>query len=184
MANFERLFHWERFAPKLANNRELPEREQLALELATGLSVLELQDFSLAVSKAATVARDSVTVPERPDKDATAEQVDAFVTASRAALEQFRAAQVAALTPLWTPYIRLAPGKHTLDGKPLTSLADYLGAVMQQPGLFNFLELQREVKTLNSVDGTHALFSRALHGGSDSTDDQSSAPESNETGGR
>lgn len=182
MANFDRLHHWERFVPHLANNRELPAREQLALEIATGLSVLELEAFGKAQAAALEASRGEMT-PD-PGPEATDAARLAWVTARRAERERVRSAQAAHLGQAWAPFIRLAPGSHTINGKPLTSLADYLAAIASQQGAYNFLELRRQVMTLNSIDGAEALFSGRASGGSDGTQSQSNEQEGSGTGGR
>jgi len=176
VANFERgLFHWERFVPQIANNRDLPTREQLALEIATGLSVLEVETFTRANALAA--ASGGGEPPKAPGANATEEELRTYVAAAKAEMTRLRTEQAARLAPHWAPFVRLVPGSHTVNGKPIATLADYLELVLMQQGLFNFLEISNEVLALNSVSGAQSLFSRALSGGSDSTQDQNSADE-------
>ena len=62
MANLTRLFRWERFAPNIGDNLELPEEERLHLEVASGLTREQMLNLSAAVKAVdwtdrATVAR-------------------------------------------------------------------------------------------------------------------------------
>jgi len=182
MANFDRLHHWTRFEPQLANNLELPLRDRLALEIATGLSVAEVEAFTKAQSTAAAAAKGEL--PRRPGPEATAEENAAYIEAAKAEMERMRTAQAQYLAPLWAPFVRLVPGNHTINGKPVATLADYLGLVLTQHGLFNYFEIPRQVLAHNSISGNESLFSLRPFGGSASTDDESNEPEGRREGGR
>ncbi len=137
-----RLWHWQKFFPNVGNNLELREQDQLYLEVAVGLSKVELKRLSEAIGDL-----------EGLTFEAGAKQ----------------------LADAWRPFVRLAPGAHTLEGKPLASIDDYIGAVITQPGLFNLMELSAEAGRLNSIRGTQALFSQRLAGGGASTSKPSTA---------
>jgi len=181
--NFD-LIHWERFAPNLGNNRQLVESEQLTLELAVGMTKVQLSDFFRALT-------DSVSTPEQAEVDRllkelgddpgktleamTTEAKAAAETALREASEKRDAAYAAKLSVAWAPFARLAPGDHHINGQPLKSLANYLHFVRSQAGRYNFIEIQDEVTRLNSVEGSRALFSDAPSGGRSSTRTQRGA---------
>jgi len=168
MANFERLFHWESFTPNLGNNRELL-ADQLTLEIAVGMTKVELVSFLKGPVTARGPIEAAVVGDEAAAEVKTKQNDDAYV---------------ARLAEAWAPFVRLGPGNHSVNGKPLTGLTDYLGTVLEQPGIFNFIELQQEVTRLNSVEGTRALFSAPPAGGFISTVPKSSAPAGSQTGGR
>src|SRR4051812_19832212 len=103
MANFERGFHFERFIPNLGNNREL-QADQLTLELACGMTKVELQRFVDVPGKALHVP-ESATLPE----GATAEQLDASVAS-------FWDTSAEGLATEWQAFVRLGPGTHSING--------------------------------------------------------------------
>ena len=152
MANLERLAHWEPFAPNLGNNLELAPEQQFGLEIACGVTKLEVMGFVEALGRAAELGNDS--------------------------------AMCTALASAWGPFVRVAPGQHSINGVTIATLADYLGVVSEQPGLYSLLELHREMRRLNSVTGTRALFSGPPAGGATSTVRPSVAPAESQTGGR
>ncbi len=100
------------------------------------------------------------------------------------AVEKREAAYAARMADAWAPFVKLGPGPHSVNGKPLVTLGDYLAFVLAQAGQFNFVELQEEVRRLNSYTGTRALFSNALVGGRISTPTSASAKAASQTVGR
>lgn len=158
MANIPKAFHFERFVPNLGENRQMPPAEQLALELATGMSKTDLNAFTKAWRAAFALSA-----------EAPAEETPEAAEVRESALLDSRSDSLGAG---FGQFVKLERGGHTLDGMPINNLRDYLRALMDQPGGYALLELYREVRRLNSVDGTQALFSSALSGGSAGTADQ------------
>lgn len=136
MANLTRTYRWERFAPDIGDNLELPEGERLELEVASGL---------------------------------TGEQLAAHLDALRTSTADVEpAALPEAFSKVLSPYVRLV-GSHTIDGRPVTTLQEYLGVVMSMAGIYNVRELASVVSQFNSVEGTSELFSKRRSGGSRTT---------------
>lgn len=161
------LLHFERFEPRIGDNHSLPPERRLFLEVACGITKMQL--------KAVKRALDFTSL--RPDFEAATVEAKASKAADETeteALERVVEAQMAALIVAhlakeWGPFVRVGAGQHTLDGRPVVALKDYLGAVINQPGRFNVIELAKVIAQLNSVTGTHALFSERLSGGPIST---------------
>ncbi len=172
MANFERLFHFEKFVPNLGNNRELL-TDQLTLDLAVGLTKVQLRAFARGPKEANEAPAGSLSVDEAQLQGSALE-----LARIRLQNEAFKTK----LAELWGPYVKMGPGNHSVEGVPITSLRDYLSLVVDQPGIFNLIELREEVMRLNSVEGTRALFSDAPAGGSTSTRRPSVGLEGSQTG--
>ncbi len=166
MANFEKAFHFERFVPNLGNNLELSPSDQLALLLATGLTKMDMATFGKGMKTAfkAPIV-ELVTPPELPAEEA--------VEAKLSALYDQRADLLAGC---WGPYAKLERAGHSIEGRPVSTLRDYIRALIEQPGFYALIEMASEVRRLNSVEGTNELFSDALSGGSFGTGGRSSAP--------
>ena len=188
MANLNRI-HFESFTPNLGDNRQLV-TDRLELSLAVGMTKEELKAFARAVPESLDI----------PEKDAVAAAIEelkalppetlvdsaAWLDPSRRLDEAVAAQGAAAMQKLalaWAPFVKFS-GQHTLDGQPCTTLAEYLGFVFAQAGRFNFLEIQDEVRRLNSVEGTRALFSDAQSGRTTSTSTAAGGPGGSQTGGR
>lgn len=161
------LFHWERYEPRLGENHNLPVEQRFFLEVACGLTKMQLKactralDFSALRLDAAAVVEEAKA---SKGEDETHEEA-----LQRVGEQRMGELCVAQLAEKWGPFVRVGPGKHTLDGKPVATLKDYLSAVIAQPGRFNVIELSKVLAQLNSVTGTHALFSERLSGGPIST---------------
>ncbi len=187
--NLTRLWHWQRFVPHIGDNLELT-ADQLTLELAVGLTKVELAGFHRAQFDARnTDEREVVKVllaeaRAQLETEFPMEAQKELRTRVDAAVAAMDAAYVARLAIAWAPFVRLGPGSHSLNGKPLANLADYLGFINSQAGRYNLLELVEELQRLNSVEGTRALFSDAAAGGNTSTRPPSTAPSGNQTAGR
>lgn len=166
MANFERAFHFESFVPNLGDNREL-RADQLTLQLACGMTKLELQRFKDAPKALKGISLESPT---------DAADLEAMEVA-------FWEKSSDVLAAKWEPFVRLGPGNHSLNGKPLATLRDYLRFAVEQPGAFSVIELINELTRLNSIEGTRALFFPLPAGGSTSTAPRNTAPAESQTGG-
>lgn len=159
MATFAKAFHFERFVPCLGNNRDLSPTEQLAIEIATGMSKTDMAAFAKGWAAA-------FEPPADPPADETPETA---VARSAAHLDH----QSETLATHWGAFVKLERGGHSIEGVEVNNLRAYLRVFIDQPGGYSLLELSREVYRHNSVDGTRALFSAARSGGSVGTDDQS-----------
>lgn len=116
-----------------------------------------------------------------PEGDRLYLEVASGLTAARlaefhAALRDVKSDAADTLDPSWLacfePVVRLV-GEHTIDGKPVKTLAEYLQLVVSTTGVYNLSELVAVVNEYNSVSGTSALFSRRHSGGLLSTRAQS-----------
>jgi len=113
----------------------------------------------------------------------TGEQLAQYDAAVRDAFEAAKQTPVelpALLAAAFAPYVRLV-GSHTVEGKPVTNLGEYLGVVTSLSGVYNLRELAQVVRDFNSVGGTGELFSQRHSGGLRTTRAGSAAPQ---TGGR
>lgn len=79
---------------------------------------------------------------------------------------------VAAWAGVFSPVVRLV-GEHTIEGRDVKSLGDYLRLLAESNGVYNLTEMVSIVTEFNSVSGTSALFSRRHSGGVLSTRAQS-----------
>lgn len=174
MANFEKAFHFRRFVPNIGNNKQLPQPDQLALELATGMTKVDVLAFNSGIRTSLKSVPPPFVAPEGMTPEAADEAKANAVLDHRAGV----------LAGIWGPYVRLEHGGHTIEGRPVGNLGEYLRALIGQNGSFAIMEISNEVARLNSVDGTLALFSDALSGGSAGTDDQSSAKDVSPTADR
>jgi hypothetical protein len=149
VANLD-LIRWQRFAPDIGRNREMPEHERLVLEVAVGLSRTQLEKLRLGTR----------FVPTPAAKGETPEDTEAR-----------RSADDARVVEMWdqvlAPYVRIR-GEHTIDGKPIANLRAYLSAVPPVLGL----DVYRALVHFNSLGGTEELFSARLSGGLPTTDDR------------
>ncbi len=170
MAQFEKAFHFERFVPNLGNNRALPPHDQLALLLATGMTKVDLIAFGKGLSEAFKAE------PLEPPAAGLTPEAHAEALAT---LRLDRRSEV--LAEQWAPYAKLERGGHSIEGRAVSTLRDYVRALGEQRGMYGILELRTEVQRLNSIEGTAALFSDAPSGSSASTGDPSGAAK---TGGR
>ncbi len=66
-------------------------------------------------------------------------------------------------------------GAHSIDGKPVETLAQYLGVVARAGGIYGLTELVSAVGEFNSIQGTHRLFFERHSGGLLSTRAQTAA---------
>lgn len=169
-------FHWERYEPNIGDNLAAPPGERLWFELAVGMSFLDLKEFN----RIPGTLRDSAAPVSKPSSE-TSEDINAHFEKTRAEAND-KAADI--LSAGWAPFVRLGSGSHSVDGKPLTGLRDYLRFIIEQPGVYNIGELSKEMNRLNSVNGTRALFSEPPSGGSTSTPRPLAAPGGSQTGGR
>lgn len=172
-----RSFHFEVFVPNLGDNHKLPADQQLRLLLATGVTKKDLRIFEKA---------GQVKVSPQEIIAGAIERVDEKITKAddaEAALEEFHDKlleatydlQAAGLAKVWADYVKLERGGHTIDGRAVGTLEQYLQVIVRQNGLFNFVEIGKAFRQYNSAEGAFRLFSNALSGGSTGTDSQSSA---------
>lgn len=170
--NFERLWHWYRFAPNLGNNLELPEAEQLTLEIGVGLTKVEIESLRIGLQKIVSPYVVPIVVDGKVDLEATEIEADKHIDLAASAMAE-----------AWDKFARLGPGNHSINGRPLTCLKDYLKAAMVQPGVFQVIELFDTIIHFNTVTGSRALFSVPPAGGVTSTRQKNSAQGSNQMGG-
>lgn len=161
------LFHWERFEPRLGDNHSLPPEKRFFLEVACGLTKVQLKGCERALDFSKLHLDAGAVVEEA--KKSKAEDESHEEALQRVGEQRMGELCIEQLARAWAPFIRIGAGQHTLDGKPVATLKDYLSAVIAQPGRFNVIELSKVLAQLNSVIGTHALFSERLSGGPIST---------------
>ncbi len=149
MPEFKSLIRWERFEPDLGSNRELEPKARFYVELAVGATKEQLRDIAAQV--------DLVFDPPAP----------APVEGKAPPTE--RPSPAAGLAKLFEPWIRLGKESLVVDGKPVTSLAEYFGLFDQVINTNNLIELPRAFGMYNSVNGARELFFERLSGGSTST---------------
>lgn len=155
MANLTRTWRWERFDPDLGENRSLPEAQRFSLEVASGLTAAQLQDVFKAIA----------SVSEAAEGDVPAVYSQALETVVRVKAPP--------------------PGQlHTIAGKPIATLKDYIDVILGMAGVYNVRELALAVREFNSISGTERLFWARQSGGSPTTPDQSAALSENQTGDR
>ena len=64
----------------------------------------------------------------------------------------------------FAPFVRLV-GEHTIDGRQVRTLEEYIAVVADMAGVYNLRELYSAVMDFNSVRGTQQLFSQRHSGG-------------------
>lgn len=148
MANLG-LIRWQKYAPDVGNNRELPSHQQLVLEVAVGLTKLQLQSLRFTLP----------LTPAAPDE--TDEQ-----KAAREAADEAAGLDLAA--SVWGAFVRLKGDQHTVGDKKVSDLRSYLGAV-PATGVY---EVGRILRHLNSLTGAEELFSERSSGGLSTTGDR------------
>lgn len=170
MANLTRRFRWKKWAPDIGENREIQGGPVLFLEIASGLTALQMREVGEALAKAGDV---EYAKPEIP-KDATTEQMTALYEAARSDyLRAIRGIMSAALSP----YVRVHAGPHTVDGEQLATLDDYLRIceLAADTGINARLDLEKAFVRFNSIEGPDELFLPRSSGGARSTDAQRTA---------
>ncbi len=186
--DFTRLWHWQRFEPNLGDNLEVPEPARLYLEVAVGLTKVELTAFLRGPIEADGTPEQAAIAAFWADVPASESGLKVIDGETSKRLDELKTkrdtAYAVKLASLWSPFVKLGPGQHAINGKPLTGLVDYLAFVGTQAGRFNLLEIVEEVQRHNSVAGTRALFSSAPFGGPTGTRPPSGAKEGNATAGR
>jgi hypothetical protein len=146
MANLASLQRWEKYAPDVGNNRSLPEAERLYVDVCCSLSRLELQAFD---AKLQEMHRQRLARAEKGDGTGEEDLNALLVDGYGGALESI---------------VRLV-GTHTLGGKPVTTLREYVQAVAPLADGYAVLELVAVVREANSVGGAMQLFSGRRSGG-------------------
>lgn len=167
-------FHWERFEPDIGENLKLEPAKRLYLELACGLTKMQLRRFvrKLDFTDITVDSEEALKIATE-----TKEPIDEVFER----LQRGKAADK--MAEEWRQFIRIGPGDHTLEDQPLT-LRGYLFIALQQRGWFNISELVKAMVDLNSVTGTKALFSERLFGGNFSTPAQKTGADESPMGSR
>lgn len=177
MANLTRKWTWKKWAPDLGENRE-GETPLLFLELATGLTPAQMQEIATGLQRARELR------PVTPDLVGMepAAAIEAIRASTKAFLADLRKVMVDALGP----YVRVHGGPHTVDGKPLATLADYLELVEDSGdlGVNARAELESALSRFNSIEGPDELFSLRRSGGARSTDARSTVKAASPTASR
>lgn len=171
MANLDNVFSWERWAPNIGDNRTRAGGPVLWLQLATGLTAAQLAGMKTRWGGIAKVPLELPPVVPDELPEARAAAIDATFTTFKAGV---RAVVVGALGDL----VRVEGGPHTVAGKPLATLEDYVGLIQERADMgFPALgELRGALERFNSMEGPDELFSRRSSGGARSTDAQSTEP--------
>jgi len=94
-------------------------------------------------------------------------------------------ALLANFTALLGPYVRVV-GEHTIEGKPVTTLAELLALVVESPSAASYflLEVTGQLMEANSVSGGLRLFSSRRSGGGATTAGRSAAKTESQTAGQ
>lgn len=169
MADLSILHRWERFAPDIGNNRQLPEADRLWLEVKSSMTRAELIAFN---QRLADLHRERGALVEKQLK--ALERNDGTAAAQADFEANLEALVVAGYTAALSEVARVV-GRNTLGGAPCNTLEEYLAAVHQLADGFNVLELVAAVKDANSVGGSTQLFSGRRSGGWAGTRAQSAA---------
>lgn len=180
MAILTRAYRWEKFHPDLGENLELAPADRLTLEVASGLPPAVLAEWQRALAAAATDAAGVVQTSAQPENEAAREAW------AKEAAAKVSAAFLDAVAAAYAPVVRLV-GSHSVAGRPVTTLREYLGLVVEETaghGGYSLTELRNEVVRLNSLGGQQELFFERRSGGSPSTAPRSAAKDSAKTGGR
>lgn len=177
MANLTRRFSWKKWAPDIGENRELPE-PVLYLEIATGLTQAQLDAIGEQLRSARQLQLEPPDVEALPPE----ERGKAVEETLRAFVAKLRGVMVSALGA----FVRVHGGPHTVDGRPLATLDDYLALAEEAAdrGVRARAELEAAVVSFNSVEGPDELFSLRRSGGRASTPTRSAASEGSATAGR
>lgn len=155
MANLKRRHAFKRWAPDIGENRDLPE-PALWFDLATGLSAEQLAGI-----------RERMAKPVTPPEEGTPEQ----------RLEGLKTALRARYLSAFGDFVRVQGGPHSIEGRPLVTLEDYLCIVETQAdfGQLAVKDLFSALLSFNNFGGGDELFLQRLSGGSASTGPQSAA---------
>lgn len=172
MANLG-LKKWVRYIPDIGDNRE--QSEPLALEVCTGLTRAELSAWRDAISEAkAPLAKEA----QRLSEEVGAGRVTS--EAAFAALDEATKASNDSTVAVISQHVRLV-GKHTIGGRPVETLADYVGVVSELAGGDALRELLAVVPRLNTLTEEDAVFYARLSGGLATTPRRSAAPKEGQT---
>lgn len=159
MANLTRTWRWETFEPDFGDNLSLPEGQRLQLEIASGISPAQYRAFGESIQEAAKA------------RDGDSEEVIAKRWAD-----------------VFSPVVRMVsppPGQlHTVEGKTISTLADYIAVLLTMTGIYNLHELTDALRNFNSVEGTSRLFYRRQSGGTSTTRGQTVVKGVETTAGR
>lgn len=181
MANLTRRFTFKRWVPDIGNNRELATKDQLALELAAGLTMEQMDALDEALSAV-------------PELDLSAEE--AAFNAAETPEEKRRingesekkmlAALAGVRTKAFEPYVRIVGGPHTIEGAPLETLAHYIdfAQTARDGGTLMVAELLTALRAFNSLQGPQELFSLRRSGGLASTGSPSVVKDTPQMAGR
>jgi len=166
MTTLKRRHAFKRWVPDLGENRELPEREQLALDLAVHLTLQQMEDLNSDFAKIPDVPMDALRA--RFDAASTDEEREAI---NRETSDVVMGALARARTQALEPYVRIVGGPHTVNGTPLETVGDYvlLAQTARDGGTLMLGELLSALRAFNSLRGPDELFSLRRSGGSVST---------------
>jgi hypothetical protein len=169
---------WERFAPTLDGNDELP--RPFFFEVACGLTRAEMRQFDDALERLLVEKMKAATaeIGEPPEdaaaKDAWQEQLaDRLITG-----------EIDAVATALEPYVRMGSEPLTIGGKPITTVRAYLEAVAVVADQEALREPLKALHTLNSLGGRQQLFSKRRSGGFTTTPDRSAAKKGDPKDGR
>lgn len=150
------LFHWERFEPNIGDNRALPVDQRFFLEVACGLSKVEMKQAKRAIdftSLSPNVAECTALAQESKAEDEThAEALE------RVVFEQVNELSALKISDGWSRFFRMGTVSLTIDGKPIENLLGYMRCIIQQEGRYNVIEMAKTLARLNSVEGSRELF--------------------------
>lgn len=155
MADITRTYRWEKFAPNLGNNLELPEDKRFNLEIASGLPPARLVQFEEDIGKAAKA-------------DNVVESAVLYTAAMDGLVRVVGENTISGIqVNTLKDYVAL------LMGTPETSV-----------DLFNLIEVTVALREFNSLTGQARLFWRRHSGGLLSMPGQSVAKNANQTAGQ
>lgn len=177
MPNLTRTYRWERFEPHLGDNLELPPERRFYLEVASGLTKEQLAKFELDAKT--KILTDEAVAKHAPEKERLLELEKAGAPAAEIAEGLARWVDdvdrsitdclVEHFIKVLEPVVRLGAEPLTVDGRAITTLAEYLRLITEVRGRYNLTELSSMVHWYNSREGSAELFYERLSGGGAST---------------
>lgn len=161
MPSLDNAFKWVRYEPDLGGNRQLPEAQRFFLEVACGLTKLQLERLYEQLGE--------------KSKDRQTEGKT---------LEELFTEYAADLSDVLGCFVRMGKEPLKLNGAEVKTLADYLEVAVRQHGQPLVTELFTAVRTANSVEGTRELFSGRHSGGFTFTGEPSAEQDESPRAGR
>lgn len=152
MPNLKTTIRWQRYEPALPGNRE--DKRPFYFEIAADLTKEQYRALQDELAK----------VDEHP---APPDGETAVAAEERRRAEALESAKRTAKA--LGPFVRFGAEPLTLDGEQVTTLEQYLVAMLRFQDLSFFAEVTSAVSRVNSLGGVQGFFSERLSGGFGST---------------